>query len=57
MRRRGAPRRGRTRAAPRRYVDGATNRFSTAMSAMIFLQLFLTIMLYAETYIARRGVF
>ena len=33
------------------YVDDSTDRFSTAMSAMIFLQLFLTIMLYAETHI------
>ena len=33
------------------YVDDSTDRFSTVMSGMVFLQLFLTIMLYAETYI------
>ncbi|KAH8073568.1 hypothetical protein JL721_2871 [Aureococcus anophagefferens] len=33
------------------YGDDSTNRFATAMQCVIFLQLFLTIMLYAETHI------
>ena len=33
------------------YIDRSTDRFATVMSAMIFLQLFFTLMLYAETYI------
>ena len=33
------------------YIDISTDRFATVMSAMIFLQLFFTLMLYAETYI------
>lgn len=38
------------------YDDDSTDRFATAMSAMLFLQLFLTIMLYAETHIVDADV-